>query len=176
MLWTSVASADVLLWQTGTLGGLVDATDKDNPGTTYSNVPWNYAVLKYTTDTEWSRGSGTILTEIVGNVQTAVVTPDQFDGAKIAAILPSEVQNAAYYFYVELYNENECVAHSDLVNYSSASLATYVAASQNASDWVGVNSYGYNPSNYTSVPEPSSGLMLLVGAALLSLRRKRRAV
>jgi hypothetical protein len=38
-------------------------------------------------------------------------------------------------------------------------------------------SYGqaWSPSSYTVVPEPSGGILLLIGGALLALRRKREA-
>ena len=47
---------------------------------------------------------------------------------------------------------------------------------QHISDWDNTSpTYGtpWTPSNFSVVPEPSSGLMVLVGTALLMLRRKR---
>ncbi|MBQ5795790.1 MAG: PEP-CTERM sorting domain-containing protein, partial [Kiritimatiellae bacterium] len=47
---------------------------------------------------------------------------------------------------------------------------------QHISNWDNTApTYGtpWTPSNFSVVPEPSSGLMVLVGTALLMLRRKR---
>ena len=61
--------------------------------------------------------------------------------------------------------ESEAASYKDLV------------ASKHITDWHETTpSYGtpWQPTNFTVVPEPSSGLMLLVGGAFLMLRRRRR--
>ena len=73
-------------------------------------------------------------------------------------------------FYIELYNEKEgpAVAWSYLVKKSD--LSSFV--DQGSSFASTPRSAGYG---FTVVPEPTSGLMLLLGAAMLGLRRKRIA-
>lgn len=70
-----------------------------------------------------------------------------------------DVQNA--YYYMELKSGDNYISYSDLVPYSTVKWAT-----------VG-NDY-WTVSSFQPVPEPSSGLLLLIGGALVGLRRKRR--
>jgi len=70
-----------------------------------------------------------------------------------------DVQNA--YYYMELYNSDARVAYSDLVTYNIIK------------HYVDTQDY-WMVSNFQPVPEPSSGLLLLIGGALVGLRRKRR--
>lgn len=88
----------------------------------------------------------------------------------------SGLSGASYNFVVELGNwesgrwtntamESEKVAYDTLV------------ASKHITEWEGTShSYGtpWSPTSFSVVPEPASGIMVLVGGALLALRRKRR--
>jgi hypothetical protein len=60
--------------------------------------------------------------------------------------------------------ESERVSYGDLV------------AKMHITDWKhDYPSYGqaWSPGNYSVVPEPSGGMLVLIGGALLALRRKR---
>ena len=108
------------------------------------------------------------------------------DYGSAVATMPKGMSAAAdiatvtgYAYYIELVNYdfsndkvNYVYARSDAVAYSALSgsitdsLSTATIA--NVSPWHG--------GGYSAVPEPTSGLMLLLGAAMLGLRRKNRSV
>lgn len=68
-------------------------------------------------------------------------------------------------FFVELYNaDSDMVAYSNL--YSASDLADFIAGSDSQ------HRYVWTPT--MNVPEPTSGVLCLLGAALLALRRKRQ--
>jgi hypothetical protein len=159
----STASADVLLWQ---------VADNPSPSAGEGGVPWTYAVIK-ATDGE----SDVTLDNIVGDYAETVdkVGATVFDVASVAARLPNSA--ASYSFYMELYDSaNNLVATSVDNRASYDTLSDYIRASENASNWGAINKWnGGGSSAFRVVPEPTSGLMLLMGAAMLSLRRKKRA-
>ena len=117
--------------------------------------------------------------KILSNVNSANQTKtllsktDFSSGSAVYANLPEGNQWSGYNFYVELYDSNgTLVGFSDSVSYSAVS--GYIAGSvQQAAQMGLVNSYNWT--NFTAVPEPTSGVMLLLGAALLGLRRRRLA-
>ena len=122
--------------------------------------------------------SNPILSSYVDSSGTAYKAVDRtmFDTAKVVAELPSAYQDSAYNFYVELYDSNNTlVGFSNAVNYDN--LSQYIASSVEQATQLGMYNGGWSAdsSGYTSVPEPTSGVMLLLGAALLGLRRRRMA-
>lgn len=87
----------------------------------------------------------------------------------------SGISDLGYSFVLELGHWEE---DSGWVATSMEASATYqeLVAGKHISNWDNTApTYGtpWTPSNFSVVPEPSSGLMVLVGTALLMLRRKR---
>lgn len=73
------------------------------------------------------------------------------------------IEGAGYYFVMELMAGGEVIAYSDYTSFDD--IKGYLSTTR----------LTWKPENFTStVPEPSSGLLLLMGGALLGLRRKRR--
>lgn len=70
-------------------------------------------------------------------------------------------------FIVELLQGDTVVYQSDSVLYSA--LAGYISSSKGMA--TPADAYGF--SSFTAVPEPTSGLLLLLGVAGLALRRKK---
>ena len=86
----------------------------------------------------------------------------------------SGISDLGYSFVLELGHWD----NNQWINTSMEASATYqeLVAGKHISNWDNTApTYGtpWTPSNFSVVPEPSSGLMVLVGTALLMLRRKR---
>lgn len=172
------ALADVLLWQV-----------KDNPltadtviGAGTNPISWEWALLKVT-DSATAEGA------IYGGAESTFVSSftSESDSDKepaihssyfgdplheLAAADLSEVSGdmAAKSFYIELYNSDFM-----LVGYSSAQTYTELEQfRQTASqlvNWTSVNAWG--GTNWTAVPEPSSGLLIVLGLMVAGLKRRK---
>ena len=165
------ANAGVLYWQVATTedGGSYQATMGDKTTVTYT-----YAMLKASS-------------EASGSPELSVTTyfDDGNDGI-VAADNHALAQNflAGNYFtdygsatvnsiWIELYNGNNLVAESEKI--TGETLKSLIAASQFSSGFNAANNNAAAISSFNAVPEPTSGLMLLIGAAMLGLRRKKVA-
>ncbi len=173
--FATVVSAQVLYWQV-------------NPSVTITGgsgeLSWAYATLyavasDSSTPTQLSSqkfdSSGT------SSSASSYVDKDYFNVTS-GDIIPayatlSGTDYTGYSFYIELVNyDNNVVtgvARSESVSYSNLGNALQDAANFN-SNWSSINAMGSNMTTFTAIPEPTSGLLLLVGAAVLGLRRKRQ--
>ena len=85
-----------------------------------------------------------------------------------------DATGSTYSFFVELYNSTlDTVFVGNAANYDTLVSSGYVATS-------GIPTPTYATTGWAavqtgSVPEPTSGVLLLVGAGMLALRRRRRA-
>ncbi len=75
-------------------------------------------------------------------------------------------------FYVELYNysSGEALARSETVSYSDVS--NYITDFRNGYSQMTANG-AWVVNSFSAVPEPTSGLLMLLGLAGLALKRKR---
>ena len=71
-------------------------------------------------------------------------------------------------FIIELWNDSQFIAQSDTLSVATA--ATHIETGNSiglASAWM--------PQTY-AIPEPNSGLLMLIGCAMLALRRRKAAI
>ena len=149
-----VASADTLYWQ-------VD-TSADNAYAPIKNQTFSYAKL-YATD-------GTTTTELASVAAEA-------DGMTMKPTLTDlgDYGSNTYSFYVELLNYADGVSTSVYTQpyastYNELVSAGYVSTQAMATP----EGFALGGFNGAAVPEPTSGVLLLIGGAMLALRRRRR--
>ena len=162
----TVASADLLLWQ-------VDSPVKD--ATTSTTIEYAYAQIMGSSADSYT---GTALSSKVGDYDGTVtkVGSGTFDVATVGAILGDSGSYTANYIYIELFDSTGAsVGRSGISSVSD--LDSYItSASQFGASFQGVNSWGgAGTTTYTATPEPTSGLLMLLGAAMLGLRRRKVA-
>lgn len=73
-----------------------------------------------------------------------------------------------YTYYIELWNDKSLVGISDGLTYSAAGLGALAGLGTPGTLWQGMNFVA------APIPEPNSGLLMLIGCALLGLRRKQK--
>lgn len=167
------AFADVLLWQVP--GDSISGTDiNNNPQTIGSgDYAWDYAMLKYVDSSDnWGIDAAAGGTDVA----TTKWSEDgsTFAGGKVDSSFDGETVYSTYTagknYYIALYNsEDKLVGYSALLE----NVSQFKAASENIASWNGVNVA--TGGNWTAAPEPTSGVLLLLGAAVLGLRRRKVA-
>ncbi len=169
------ATADYLFWQ---IGG---TTTYNNDGTyttslgSSDSITYSYASIASLNSAPSPNPPTTAGTAL--NNQVAGLTGEytKIDGevamlSTVAAVVDSSSFTEKY-FFIELFDANNTLVGTSTAVKGSELQAFYSTAGFNA-QWSGAK---WNGGTYTAVPEPTSGLMLLIGAAMLGLRRKKVA-
>ena len=171
--FASVVSAQVLYWQVNPSSVTITGTS-----TTEGNK-WNYASF-------WAvkEGTASLVNSYMFNSGSAPTEASYVDTDYLSGSAPAYVNYTAsdytgYSFYIELTNYTDDgndvgVARSNSFTSDNFGNALQDAANFNA-NWSSINAIG-SGLTFTAIPEPTSGLMLLVGAAILGLRRKRQQI
>ena len=124
--------------------------------------------------TDYSGISGTVnqYTLWAVNGSSSATMIDGTNKAGAANSVDISAYSTGYSFYVELANFESAnnvttVAKSGTVTYSdlSSHIVTTLSDVPSVTPW--------HASNYESVPEPTTGLMLLLGLSLVSLKRRK---
>ena len=92
-------------------------------------------------------------------------------GAQLAGVAASIGNSPSGSFFVELWNDGGLQGRSDTYTYQT--LAQYIGTTKFTSN-LPKDAFAL-VGGFKAVPEPSSGLMLLMGLSALALRRKKRA-
>ena len=167
----TAAQADLLKWQVSN-----DA---------YTAAEWGYARVGYYTTGSGSPNNATFL-GLTADADTsspvyqapAAAATGVTTGDGIYAILPSP-DSSAYTYYIELGNYDgstfTAVARSEEKSYSElASNYIITDAQLNALNAQALQSMAaWNGGQFTAVPEPTGAMLMLLGFATLSLRRRR---
>jgi len=148
-----VANAEALYWQVGE-----DAAQT-----------FDYAQLMVTGG---SLGSGSTDLDLIGSEKGA-----QYSYTPVANTELGQYASSEYSFFVEFLNYSEAsgwttVSSTQPVGYSTLLSSGYVAVDMPTSMALSAGTTGFNMAG--AVPEPTSGLLLLMGGAMLALRRRRQ--
>lgn len=162
---------EVLWWMVDDLSSI--SAEKDGVSVTASELGVNAARVRY----ETADASGYLP---VYGVAGDDVYPTTGTGA--AALLPGEYfsslgsfTGASYSFVLELGNWSngawvQTSMESTAVSYNDLELDRHIAEWR---DTTPVYSQPWTPTSFSVVPEPTGGVLMLLGTALLALRRRR---
>ena len=129
-----------------------------------------YAYLKVSTENSNTSGTITLLDSASGaDVYEAYDYQDQFE----YSVPSTYTGNTEYYFFVELANGLK----TDPMSYSALKSAGYVyTGGTQLPSSLSATGFGQTPGTTYNVPEPTSGLLFLIGGMLLGLKRRRQQV
>ena len=104
--------------------------------------------------------------------KTTALDSDVGLAALYAGAIADTYKTASYSFFIELLNDSTVVGTSEKL--AGNALSSYLTSSMGATNQPGEV---WNGGTFTTaaIPEPTSGLLMLVGLAGLALRRKRMA-
>ena len=161
------AQADLLYWQVATTSPSAGKYVADTGADT--GIEYSYAKLMVSPE------PGTPLSSTVDGGATSytqVKANTFYNEISVAAEVSSSYSESS--FWIELYNaDNQLVGKSQEASYSS--LDAYRSAAEFSSNWALASGGGWSGGTITAVPEPTSGLLMLIGAAMLGLRRRKIA-
>ena len=171
--FASVVSAQVLYWQVNPSSVTISG-DTSTAGT-----KWNYASFWAVKDGDTaSLVNSYMFNATEAPTEVKYVDTDYLSGSAPAYVNYTASDYTGYSFYIELTNKTSDgtvgVARSESFTSDNFGNALQDAANFNA-NWSSINAIG-SGLTFTAIPEPTSGLMLLVGAAILGLRRKRQQI
>ena len=119
-------------------------------------------------------GKVTYLTDAMGNAWQAANANSTTE--VIASLLSSDTYKTGYSFYIELMNQDKSgnwytagAVNNNGVNYSWSDIQAHVYSSSSMSMTL-AQPLAFGTAH---IPEPTSGLLMLFGGALLALRRRR---
>ena len=169
----AAGGGEVLWWMIGENYGSITGTTEDGQTMTAAQLGVTDARIGY----EDASGNRTYLTLYGIDDQGTVHALEGAAGVGLPAEYFADlsgISDLGYSFVLELGHWD----NNQWINTSMEASATYqeLVAGKHISNWDNTApTYGtpWTPSNFSVVPEPSSGLMVLVGTALLMLRRKR---
>ena len=133
-------------------------------------TPWEYGSQADYLNLYWDTGSG-----ISGSGSTSLTADDVTDMSSVFAQLGNF--GSGYSYFVELYNDSNdpksiYARSTDAMSYSA--LLNYIGEMKTSGMVTPSSSYGVTGFTAAAVPEPTSGLLLLLGVAGLALRRKNK--
>jgi len=112
----------------------------------------------------------TLKTQAIGGEEADMVEAENRYNAEGWAVIANAWTSDEYVFYVDAYSE-EKGWDDPVYTYSADTAKTYNQLKQQGSIYTeGTSPQDVKPWN---VPEPTSGMLLLLGSALLALKRKR---
>ena len=103
------------------------------------------------------------------------VTPST--GIGYVANIGGDYASSTYSYYVELANNTHTVARSATVTSEADAHQAYISAAELSVSLPNLaNVTPFHTTSYTAVPEPTSAILMLFGAAMLGLKRKNRSI
>ncbi len=165
----TASQASYLYWQVTNTGTNIGAIDTSNS----SAHQWTYTI--YATNDGGT--TGTALTSYIYNDDTdaydSIVNPVSSTQAAEGIYADITAYNTGYSYYIEITGYNSAAQQDGWINRSQT--LAYAAASGNITETL--SSMATVPTAWTggtfSAPEPTGAMLLLVGGALLALKRKR---
>ena len=184
----SCTNADVLYWTVNDSASTVDVNGKTPVASWVQDdySAWDYAALvKYdnAVSDQANASGGTAVTSTPANSSGATgagfISKSQLADWEAAAADMNSYSSG--YFYVELFNSGDRVGRSgEYLQMVDNGEGGYKLVNSSGKDFLSTSQFTVDSivwnggATFVAVPEPTSGLMLLLGAAVLGLRRKRR--